>query len=96
MSEKLYDEIIAPELKRLSEICQANGMPFVALVEYEPGQEGRTEYLPDTASLPMVIATMAARCDANVDALCISISRYCERKGIDTKASAYLNWMKRT
>ena len=95
MSEKLYDEVIAPKLKEISELCQANKIPFVALVEYEPGEHGRTEFMPFEASIQMHITTMAARCDANVDALMIGIARTCERKKIDTSGSIYLNWMKK-
>lgn len=94
MSEKLYDEEIAPKLKELSELCQRAGIPFVALVEYAPGEHGRTEFVPMSASIQMHITTMAARCNANVDGLMIGIKRTCERKGIDTSASIYLNWPK--
>lgn len=90
MSEKLYDDEIAPKLKELSEVCQRAGVPFLALVEYEPGEHGRTEYAPDSASLQMHIASFAARCDGDVDALVIAIARFCKRKGIDVSGSIVL------
>jgi hypothetical protein len=40
--EALYDEKVAPELARLAKLCQANGLSFVAGVEWEPGEIGRT------------------------------------------------------
>lgn len=87
MSESLYDKEIAPKLMELAKLCETNGIPFLACVEWEPGQVGRTEFMPDTATLSIQLPTFAARCDNNVDALFITISRYCQRKGIDTSRS---------
>lgn len=87
MSEALYDKEIAPKLKEISEACQRAGMPFVAMVEYEPGHEGRTEFMPLSASMAMHITAFAARCDKNVDSLFIAISRFCEKREIDTSRS---------
>lgn len=87
MSEELYDREIAPKLKELSEACQRAGMPFVALVEYEPGQEGRTEFMPATASLLMHMTAFAARSGRNIDGFFIALSRFCARRHIDTSAS---------
>lgn len=81
MSEKVYDDEIAPKLKEISELCQRHGMPFVALCEYEPDQLGRTEFMPPDAGAAMTIAAYAARCDANVDSLMIAIQRYSEKHG---------------
>lgn len=91
MSEKLYDEVIAPKIMEVCKLCEQNGIPFVGLCEFERGEHGRTEYLPDSASLEMHIAAYAARCHANVDALMIAITRYCQRKGIDTKGSMFMS-----
>lgn len=40
--EKFYDEKIAPELLRLGNLCQKNGLSFVCGVEYDTDQIGRT------------------------------------------------------
>lgn len=91
MSEKLYDEVLAPKLKEIADICEANGIPFVALCEYEPGQGGRTEFVPDTACTATKIAAFAARCDGNVDALMIAIQRLAARVGHTSIALTLLN-----
>ena len=90
MSEKLYDEVIAPKLREIGELCQKNGVPFVAMVEWEPGQEGRTELMPLSASMAMHITALAARCGNNVDSLFIAIARFCEKHEIDTSRSIVL------
>lgn len=40
--EKFYDETVAPELLRLAKLCQESGLSFVAGVEWEPDEVGRT------------------------------------------------------
>lgn len=54
--EKLYDEKIAPELLRLGKLCQDNGLSFVAGVEWEPDQVGRTACLTAEAGDGMRMA----------------------------------------
>ena len=93
MSEELYDREIAPKLKEISEACQRAGLPFVALCEYEPGHEGRTEFMPLSASMAMHITAFAARCGNNVDALFIAISRFCAKHEIDTSGSMVMRLM---
>jgi hypothetical protein len=96
VSEELYDREIAPKLKEISEACQRAGMPFVALCEYEPGKEGRTEFMPLSASMAMNITAFAARCGNNVDALFIGIARFCAKHEIDTSASMVMRRMAAT
>ena len=40
MSEKWYDEEVAPVLLDLSRKCEARGISMIAVVEYEPRQTG--------------------------------------------------------
>jgi hypothetical protein len=72
-NEKFYDEQIAPELLKLRELCAARGMAFVASVEYNIGDRGRTEFQPpdegDKLSAAQRLAHWAARCNGNVDIL---------------------------
>lgn len=81
MSEALYDEEIAPILLTLAEKCQANGIPFLALVEYAPYKCSRTEFLPTTACISQRIATWAARADGNIDSLMIAVQRHARENG---------------
>lgn len=81
MSEKFYDEEIAPALLALCKKCQDAGIPFVARIEYEQGKAGRTQFLPESAGIAQRIATWAAACDGNVDSLMIAIARYAKDHG---------------
>jgi hypothetical protein len=38
-AEQFYDEKIAPELLRLAKLCEDNGLPFFAVVEFGPDPE---------------------------------------------------------
>ena len=42
MNEEIYDKEIAPLLKQLAERCQAAGLSFLAVCEYEKGNVGIT------------------------------------------------------
>ena len=71
MSEQVYDDLIAPKLLEVAAICHEHGMPFVAQVEYAPGDYGMTADLParDERSLPMDWMHVAARSRGNADLL---------------------------
>lgn len=51
--EKLYDDEIAPVLLQLAKLAQDNGLSFVAGVEWEPGEVGKTAALEADASAGM-------------------------------------------
>jgi hypothetical protein len=89
MSEKLYDEEIAPALREIMQKCREAGMPFLATVEYEPGNFGTSADLPavEERSLPMDWAYVAARSQGNVDMLIGHLIREAKRRG---HGSAYL------
>ena len=88
MSEALYDEKIGPMLLEIGKLCEANGMPFLAVVEYAPGEFGQSQFLKD-CSLPLTMANIAARCRGNLDAFMLSLLRHCRENGIDTSASIF-------
>lgn len=91
MSEQLYDEQIAPELLRLSTLCQEHGMAFHATVEYAPGHRGSTSFTAVGESLEMKMLHLMAASAPNIDGFMIALSRYCRESGIDTSASIYLS-----
>mgnify|MGYP001609518279 CR=1 FL=1 len=86
--EAFYDERIAPELLRLAELAQEAGIGFVAMVEWEPGEGGRTVALPKGASVGIRMVEVAMRARGNVDALFIAISKYARQHG---HSSLYLH-----
>jgi len=63
--EDFYDETIAPELLRLAKMCQEKGMSFVAGVEYEPGDVGRTAFLTTDAVEGMRLANRNLQFDSS-------------------------------
>lgn len=86
-SEQFYDDEIAPALREIMTKCQERGMSFLGLVEYSPGERGRTTVLQPEAGLEMVMATLCAKAGANIDSFMIGLARYCHDKGIDTSQS---------
>lgn len=87
-AERYYDKHIAPELLRLSKLCQDNGLSFLALVEWSPGDYGRTLSLQANSGLGIRLADTAAKANGNVDSLFIAISRYARDHG---HSSIYLS-----
>jgi nicotinamidase-related amidase len=83
MSEQFYDDVIAPKLLEVMNLCREHGMPFVATVEYAPGEYGTSADLPaeEDRSLPMDWAYAAARSNGNGDALIMRMIRQAEKRG---------------
>jgi hypothetical protein len=90
-NEKYYDEHIAPVLKKLSEDCFERGMNFLAVVEYNQGERGRTISLQKDASLEMVMINHCMKTVPNIDGYIIGLKRYAIEKGIDYNASIYMS-----
>lgn len=67
--EKIYDTQIAPLLLQACKICQDNGLPFIAVVEYTEGEHGRTEYLGKAPGIGMLMLSWAAHARDNIDRL---------------------------
>ena len=88
MSEKVYDEYIAPKLMEIGTLCKQLGLPLVAQVEYAAGDFGLTRYVPEGAALPMKLMDMAAVGGGNVDSLFIAIERHARKHG---HSSIYLH-----
>lgn len=89
MAEQIYDEQIAPLLMQVAKLCHEHGMPFVAQVEYEPGDYGLTADLPERSarSLPMDWMYVAAKSRGNADLLIGHLVSQAEKSG---HGSAYL------
>lgn len=81
MNEQFYDEEIAPDLLDLAKRCHDRGLSFVAVVEWEPGEQGRTIYLQRSHGLGIELANVAAATNGNVDSLIMYIMRYGEKHG---------------
>lgn len=75
MTERQYDEEIAPVLLELVEKCGAAGMAFTATVEYEPGQRGTTAAGIDANNIDMLVPYLAGQFGGRLDDLLFSLSR---------------------
>lgn len=90
--EAFYDNEIAPVLLELMRKCNAQGMPFLATVEYNPGEYGTSADLParPARSLPMDWAHVASRCMGNADTLIGHLVMQARERG---HASVYLKML---
>jgi hypothetical protein len=90
--ERFYDEHVAPVLLDLMHKCAERDMPFIALVEWEPMNFGRTTHMMEGASVAMKITDLASRAAGNVDSLFIAIEKYGKKYGHN---SIYLTMLDR-
>ena len=74
MSEKFYDEIVAPKLAEIAKLCTDDGMSFVACVEFD-GILAETSQMAEGYTFASVLVESAIRARGNVDAL--AIAAYC-------------------
>jgi hypothetical protein len=79
--EKWYDEHLAPKLLELAKDAHEHGLSFLAVVEWEPGETGRTAWMQEAHGLPFRMANWAAQCNGNVDAFWIAVQRYARKYG---------------
>ena len=79
--EAFYDAEIAPALLSLGERCHANGLSLLAVVEWEPGEYGRTFFQSPPSGLGIRFADAAARADGNVDRLIIGLINHAKQHG---------------
>ena len=80
--EQYYDEHIAPKLLALCNEAKALGfLGFVALVEWEYGETGRTAFVLEKSSLVCKMTNIAAQCGANVDKFWFWVQRYAREHG---------------
>jgi hypothetical protein len=73
MSEKDYDDIVAPMLADVARKCQELGMSLIARVEWAPGESGITQIGDLGASAGQWLTQYAAHSHGNVDKLCLSL-----------------------
>ncbi len=86
-SEAWYDSEIVPALAALAKRCNERGMSFLASVEYEPGNRGRTTFLTGGAGLAMQMIDMCSATAPNVDKYIMRLIQHCKKHGIDTASS---------
>lgn len=79
--EAFYDENVAPVLMDLAKKCQDNGISIAAMVEWDPGETGRTAALAANAGFGIRMAETAMRATGNVDTLIWALMKYATEHG---------------
>lgn len=88
--EAWYDAEVAPALAELAKRCHQRGMSFVAVVEYQPGDRGRTAYMTEDAGLAMEMVNLCAATVPNVDRYVLGLRKLCRERGQDISGSIVL------
>jgi len=81
MSEKYYDEVIAPQLAAIAQDCANHEMSFAAVVEYEPGSAASTRMMVDGATVLYHMVSGAIEAQGNVDALIMALYKWTKENG---------------
>lgn len=79
--EAFYDAEIAPELLRLGKLCQDNGLSFHSIVEWNPGDTGRTMCLVEGFSLQMDLSRALFESNGNIDAFLFYLMKRARKTG---------------
>lgn len=95
--EQFYDDHVAPVLLDLAQKCNEHDMAFVAAVEYNPGEVGKTAQMTPDAGVAISMAYMGVKSAPNIDSFMINMSRWCREKKVDISQSVIyrlLGWDK--
>lgn len=79
--EDFYDSEIAPALMALAKKCEDRGLSFLAVVEWEKGETGRTLSMQPGSGVEFRMAEVGARAQGNVDALIFALMKYGREHG---------------
>ena len=74
MSEKPYDEQIAPMRLEVAKLCERHGLPMLATVWYDGDDSGTTMACP-TPNAAFTLASAAHQCHGNLDRMCFALAR---------------------
>jgi len=79
--EDFYDREVAPVLMDIAKKCQDNGLSITTMVEWDPGETGRTAALTAEAGFGIRMAEAAMQARGNVDSLIGAIMGYAKDRG---------------
>lgn len=90
-NEKFYEREIALVLGKVSDMCKAQGLPLVAVVEIDPGVSSVIGWLPAAgASISMALLTECASNGEDFDGFVRKVLGFMDSNGIDYSASKAL------
>lgn len=79
--EEFYDREIAPELKKLCQKCEGNGLSFLAIVEWAPGEVGKTMSVHAESGIGLKMVLWAMQANGNADSLIMGMMRHGKEHG---------------
>lgn len=79
--EQFYDSEIAPVLLDLARKCKESGLSIAAMVEWDPGETGRTVALAGDSGFGIRMAEAAMQAHGNVDSLIFALMKFGSEKG---------------
>lgn len=79
--ESFYDIQVAPVLRELNARCVAKGLSFLAVVEWAPGEHGRTFGCAPMAGLGIKLANAAAHANGNADVIIWAMMDHAHKHG---------------
>lgn len=79
--EAFYDAEIAPAIRELAKRCAKNGLSFLAIIEWAPGEFGRTLSLVAPSGLGIRWADAAACANGNADGLIMALMKDAHEHG---------------
>lgn len=82
MSEKFYDDVIAPKLLEISNLCKENGLSFVGAVEWPESSLCYTLIMQKDATIAVRLVEVSAKANGNFDAMAFAILRYAKENNI--------------
>lgn len=74
-NEEWYDADVAPVLRDLADACKARGMSMLAVVEWAPGDGGRTWATGGQAGIGIRMLETMARTGDNLDLFLMALYR---------------------
>lgn len=79
--EAFYDKEVAPVLMELAKKCEGAGLSFLAMVEWEPGETGRTMSVREGAGIGIRTALWAMQAQGNADSLIMAMMQHGKEHG---------------
>lgn len=79
--EAFYDTEIAPELLKLGQRCRDNGLSLHAIVEWEPGETGRTRFFEERKGISMELSDTLFFANGNIDAFLFHLMKRARKTG---------------
>lgn len=93
MSEKIYDDEIAPLLRKVCNLCVKHGIPFLAVAEYAPGMIGRTAFRIKSECIEMLMIRHCAKTAPNIDGYIFGLGKWAKKENVSMDASIVMQRM---